>query len=256
MKIENLQSHNYSEESEEAAGEKTRLEQELVASIEELLATEKHKIGEGRTAEVYYPDHNDSVCYKLIQKIETFGKGVPLRYQKAQKHDRPFYNPLIKEGEFLATLKNAHTEVGVPIPHVAVSMSCTEEGNSYWVTEHIEGLLMQRLKNCSTIREIMEGELPLPETFDLEKCFRALHEFVKEMHKKNIFHRDLHDGNVMIDLKTGKAYVIDFGASIFATEEDAYRDETGDKATVYIRDEENLDKTERLLRQYLTKAKQ
>ena len=223
------------------------------------MRTGQHKIGEGQTAEVYYPDHNDEVCLKIIHEVEAFG-GVelPERYRNKRKRERPPYIPLYNEGEFYTALEGIHPHVGVPTPHMAITIEKSEEGEKYWVTEKIQALLMKRLKNSATLREVMDQNLPLPENLDIEKFFKALHEFAEMMHKKNIYHRDLHDGNVMIDLKTGKPYVIDFGRAAFASEGDAYEDVSPrqTETTVFMRDEENLANTERLLRKHLTKLKQ
>ena len=53
-----------------------------------------------------------------------------------------------------------------------------------------------------------------------------MEDFITKMNnEKNIHHRDLHGGNVMVDYKTGNPVVIDFGRSYTQTfsEENPYR---------------------------------
>ena len=112
-------------------------------------------------------------------------------------------------------------------------------------------------------QKIKEGDLKLDflkwffdennEGFEIFK--KVLRIMVEKMHEKNIYHRDLHNGNVMIDFKTGLPTIIDFGEGdigVFETEEDnPYRyeiekmNENGkmQKVTVFCKttDEQNIE---------------
>lgn len=55
--------------------------------------------------------------------------------------------------------------------------------------------------------------IDLPENFDSKAFFAALKDFIGKMHERGIHHRDLHDGNILVDRKTMLPYVIDFGKS-------------------------------------------
>ena len=74
-------------------------------------------------------------------------------------------------------------------------------------------LLMERL-NAVSIEDIACGRAEIPESFNFDKFSVSLRKYIEDMHNIfNIYHRDLHEGNIMIDKVTGMPYVIDFGTS-------------------------------------------
>jgi serine/threonine protein kinase len=80
-----------------------------------------------------------------------------------------------------------------------------------------------------------------------------LKEFVSRLHERGIYHRDLHEGNIMIDVNDGRPCVIDFGASTYATDYDAYRDTdsaTGEIIIFTETDEERVEQARRAMLQY------
>ena len=100
-----------------------------------------------------------------------------------------------KEARRLRKLKNEHI--------VKVHDLFEENGTAYYVMDYIDGeSLAERLKRIG--KPFSEEELHeiLPQVLE------ALH----EVHENEIWHLDLKPGNIMID-KTGKVYLIDFGAS-------------------------------------------
>ncbi len=61
--------------------------------------------------------------------------------------------------------------------------------------------------------DVLQGRADLPVNFDLASFRNDLVDFVQKIHEAGIYHRDLHEGNIMIDKETGEIYVIDFGAA-------------------------------------------
>jgi serine/threonine protein kinase len=73
---------------------------------------------------------------------------------------------------------------------------------------------MERIYGCS-IGDIVYGTDKVPDNYDHRKFFTKLKENIKKMHENNIHHRDLHEGNVMID-QNGDPVIIDFGTACMA----------------------------------------
>ena len=78
-------------------------------------------------------------------------------------------------------------------------------------TKH-QFLMMETLPAVS-VDDVLQNRAKLPKNFDWITFQNDLLDFVKAMHARRICHRDLHEGNIMIDRQTFQAYVIDFGAS-------------------------------------------
>lgn len=88
----------------------------------------------------------------------------------------------------------------------------------FYEGEKSVAIIMERL-DAINLQFILNGEEEFPEEFDLDDFIEALGEYVDEMHKLGIIHRDLEARNVMVDRKTGLPRVIDFGRSVYAEEE-------------------------------------
>jgi serine/threonine protein kinase len=159
--------------------------------IEKLLEEIKNKLGEGATAEVYFLDSNEEICLKILKPAKEL----------------PYHVPLEQEMNFLSQLQNIDEEVRVPKPYLTADYSENGDENA------IRFLLMEKL-NALSIRDILEGKGELPAGFSIATFKEKISNFLEKMHEKNIYHRDLHGGNIMIDNKTGDLYVIDFGASV------------------------------------------
>jgi serine/threonine protein kinase len=85
----------------------------------------------------------------------------------------------------------------------------------------METLVMERI-NGHTIREIIKERLDLPKDFNLVSFFQELKGFMEKIHNNRIYHRDFHEGNIMID-ENGRPWIIDFGDACYAfDEEEAY----------------------------------
>ena len=85
----------------------------------------------------------------------------------------------------------------------------------------------------------MTGNIDIPEDFDIEAAFTALRTFTQLMHEEGFYHRDLREGNIMLNVhrKAGEpyVYVVDMGYSTQAfSDEHAYKDFTGPKDHVIM----------------------
>jgi serine/threonine protein kinase len=157
--------------------------------IEKLLEDTSRRLGDGRTASVCFCGANNELCLKIYKKPE-------------QITEVSFYLPPAKEKDFLDDLKNLGTRVRVPD---ALAVFESDSGDKNF-------LAMETLPAVS-IDDVLQGRAELPEKFDLVSFQKDLIDFIEKMHQQRIYHRDLHEGNIMIDKMTGQAYVIDFGAA-------------------------------------------
>ncbi len=203
------------------------IEDEVLARIEEIKAGDC-VIGEGKTAKVYICEKDPWSCYKIINSS---------------------YYPRLKVDQEMKFMDEA-IKLGIRVPLPIFSMM---DGN-------VESLAMERV-NGQSIKEIVEDDLGLPENFDLNNFFAELNDFLRILHTNRIYHRDLHEGNVMIDDK-GKPWIIDFGdASYSFSEEEAYISHSVSSRTKkmesirYTSDENNLAKIRGILRGYVMSRK-
>lgn len=223
----------YGAESNERA---ESIKREFITYIEHLLEEGENLIGKGSLAEVYPLEANASVCVKVVNDSKEFGTISPLRVGV------PFYNSSSIEAQFLSDAQSISKEVGVPKPFYSIEHSTIDpKGN----LANISALAMERLDAVS-IEEVISGKKDLPATFDAKTFWKRLLDFVTRMHAKNIYHRDLHSGNIMIGKEDGRPYIIDFGTAAYATEYDAYeRPMRGNVATTrFIEDFDGLEKVQ------------
>ncbi len=183
-----------------------------IAIIESLLENIDTKLGEGNTADVHFLDSNKELCLKVLKNPEEIGV---------------FYNRLEKEMGFLAELQNIDEYIKIPKPYLTADY------------DGIKCLLMETL-NAHSVRDILEGKGQLPEGFNIEAFYNQLKNFLEKMHEKNIYHRDFHAGNIMINPNNGEISVIDFGGSTRSYGEDNPYVEKGTKSSFFTKDEDHL----------------
>ncbi len=225
-------------------------EEKIRASIEKLIESQENFLGKGRTAEVHFLEKDTRLCYKIIRKVEILVRpdaveNLPAKYREvyeeekrrkeadlkkphSQREDRsiPWHVDLFTEAEYLSRARRAaaETAVKVPRPDATISIRGKEEGEGYEVIDSMDVLLMETMDAVSVDDMIMNGQLP-PENFRYDDFCRKMDEFVKSIHSNKLYHRDLHGGNVMIDIATGNPVVIDFGRSGISSDEDAYHED-------------------------------
>lgn len=166
-----------------------RILAEQEAEIKLLLADASKHLGEGRTAVVCFLNSNSEVCLKVYKKPEDITEA-------------DFYLPPTKEQEFLNSLQNLASKARVPKVY-----ACLEAGGTG------SSFLMMEALSAVSVDDVLQGRAELPKNFNFSSFRSDLLDFVSKMHALNIYHRDLHEGNVMIDKETGQVYVIDFGAA-------------------------------------------
>ncbi len=157
--------------------------------VQALLTDMDTHLGEGRTANVSVLHFKEEICIKMYKKPGQI-KGVD------------FYLPVHKEKILLERLHKLGTKARVP--EVFSSFEDDDQAGH-------DFLMMEKLV-ASSVDDILLGKAPLPENFDINSFEADLLEFVEKMHERGVYHRDLHEGNIMIDNNTAEVYIIDLGA--------------------------------------------
>ena len=182
-------------------------------------------IGAGRTATVSIVPGSETVCLKTVKNKE-------ISVNRAHA-ERRFLDELFGE-ELLA-----------PRPVCSIE------------TDEFDFLFMETIRGFS-IKDLIEKDLydQLPENFDFKSFLSALTQSVELLHDRRIFHRDLHSGNIMINLdQPNKPVIIDFGDAVkqFLSSEDPYCERIKGKTVIFPDDHENIRQTRLDLEQYLQK---
>jgi len=190
------------------------------AIIENHLEDFNKHLGEGATAKVCFLESNNKLCLKILKHPRDSASA-------------PYHISLDSEMDFLRELQDIDDFVSVPRPYIAADYSTNED------LEGFRFMMMQRLK-ASSIRDIIDNKMSLPSGLNIKNFRERLSNFIEKMHNRGIYHRDLHEGNVMLD-EDGKIYVIDFGASTKAMgDENPYKEELLRDTKIFTRDEDNL----------------
>lgn len=156
----------------------------------ETLEIYAEKIGEGGNADILAVSQGpfSKVCLKKIK-------------EKPQL----ICNSIDRENEFQEKAR----EAGVRTPLTLISFE-TEGGGNYFVMEKIIG---------SNLEEVLIDSSLLPENFSYDLFIKDLEDQVQKMHNAGIYHRDLHNRNVMVNEK-GLPVIIDFGTATEGTGSD------------------------------------
>ncbi|MCX6712984.1 MAG: phosphotransferase [Candidatus Vogelbacteria bacterium] len=103
---------------------------------------------------------------------------------------------------------------GVRVPHPMMAVQAKE--GDFIVMETIDG---------HSIKDIWAKGIPLPPNYDHDRFWDTLERLITRLNGAGIHHRDLHEGNVMMEWTTGDPVIIDFGLSCQAfDEDDPYRE--------------------------------
>merc|ERR1712072_1095583 len=80
----------------------------------------------------------------------------------------------------------------------------------YFEMNHCYFIVMERF-HCKDLFDFISEQGPLPETL-AKDLFKQILQTIMGCHKRGIVHRDIKDENILIDLKTFKTKIIDFGS--------------------------------------------
>lgn len=197
----------------------------------------KNKIEIGRGGDAFVViDKNEvrelppEVCYKFALTEKT-----------PRGRNDMFYEAELQGLFYDAALEKTESIIGVPIPFY-----CVEIG-------HTKMIAMEKL-NARSLDDIRRGKGFIPEWLDVDKFCEELSAMLKHFHKKELYHRDMHIGNVMISQKLQlddgdkEGYIIDFGLSgISSMEEFAYVKQVAGTNFTYTEDYGILEQARLLL---------
>jgi hypothetical protein len=200
-------------------------------------------IGEGQDAVVVI-DKNEIrelppvICYKFA-KSEATPRGRNSMDVEAELH-----------GEFFDVAKEMEdSHIGVPMPFYMTSIG-------------VEKMIAMEKLSAKSVDDIIRGFGHIPEWFDIAEFCDELEKFLIAAHKRNLYHRDMHRGNVMIrqDIEPpedGKwGYVIDFGLSHHGIEGmDPYKSEVAGYTFTYRDDYAIVERVRELLSNHKKRIK-
>ncbi|MDB5187495.1 MAG: hypothetical protein JWO50_15 [Candidatus Kaiserbacteria bacterium] len=189
-------------------------------------------INDGKTAHVFLAmkENEKGLCYKLVHNFEE--------YQA--------WNSIGKEARFLEILEDLNVD-GARVPVISRFIDLPD--NKAIVMEYING---------PSIDQYVHGHGPAVEDFNLEVFMKKLEAYITAMHERNIFHRDLHAGNVLIGADS-TPYIIDFGRSTMAfNQETAYEhwDTSGQIRIILKSDDDYLRDIRSSLQQFVSQKSQ
>lgn len=170
----------------------------VVRMLERVEGSEHIVLGAGKAGRVIASVRHPNICYKVMLPSEVAPIGT---------------NEIAVETDLQEEIAALGELYGVRAPRV---FSFIHDGE-------VRAITMERL-NAVSLRDVLQGKEKLPESFDADVFFDSLRKFMINLNNLGYFHRDFHDGNVMIDLETSNPYVIDFGMSTHSNfPEDIYR---------------------------------
>lgn len=206
---------------------KEKLIRRSVEKLDEILDEEETFLGFGATANVHSLDQLRGVCCKINKPDED----IP---------PESFVNTPDVELAILSFIYEENRVVRTPKPYASEIIDLGKR----------KYLVMEQL-NAVSVRDVLEGKEKLPESFDFESFFEKVETFLLKMHGVGVYHRDLHEGNIMIDKETGEPYVIDFGTGIktFSGDDEPY------KISIGVGEYFNLPKDEYMLKGVKEKVK-
>lgn len=210
------------ENSVEKRSEILYLAQEAVTAIK----NRGLEIGAGKTAKVLMLEKNNLICLKSVDKNVVRKERIQLD------------NHVNEEMEFLDKLSNPNflKEIGLANKKIVPAPLLNYEDQSYGFLfmEHIDGVSLQEIIDKKNLEHS-------PQEINWSDFFQELENIVSKLNRANLYHRDLHAGNIMIDQEK-KPIIIDFGNAYksFLNDEDPYERHDFSGVTRWTSDEENI----------------
>ena len=98
---------------------------------------------------------------------------------------------------------------------------CGRKGDMFCANE--DGTKIDENTNIFIVQEKKDAKSLVDVKKFTEEMMIQLFEILVKLEEKGIYHSDIHPGNILVDNKTGKIYLIDFGLASFTMEVDGVR---------------------------------
>ena len=159
----------------------------------------KEKLGEGYYSEVWNVDYSiDSEGNKINAVMKMF-KNID---------DKDLNTTILREINILKELKER--ELSLSIPKFYQCFRNSDNTQFGFFMEKINGIEINKYLNNKIL--LVESKDDVYNfIYELIDIHKKLISIIQKLHKKNIFHRDIHGGNIMYDIETNKITLIDFG---------------------------------------------
>jgi len=187
-------------------------------------------IGSGKTAAVMILEKKNDICLKIVDKNRSRSNRVNINNNV---NDELNFLDKLSSKQFLKEL-NLEQEKIVPKPF----LSKKELNREFLFMEHIKG---------SSLEDILKDKKNMSQNINWELFFSKLENLIQELNAHNIYHRDLHAGNIMIN-ENHEPIIIDFGDAYesFFVDENPYREDIGTQTITYKSDKENIQQLKKL----------
>lgn len=178
-----LENKKYQEHIIEGQAEKIEYAHKLIDEVMD----DRIKIGEGQNANVYFSAETKRQKFCVKHLKESPGRR---HYQSIDWEMR---------------LQEEARQAGVRVPQPVLAL-ITEDDDAFMVMETIKG---------SSLQDIINGSVEVPAAYRENVFWNKLEQMMVKLHENNLYHRDLHSGNIMIDADSGDPILIDFGWSAY-----------------------------------------
>ncbi|MBN2884429.1 protein kinase family protein [Patescibacteria group bacterium] len=202
-------------------------------AAETIINVNKHglAIGKGKTAEIKILDKENAICVKIVD------------INKVRREKIPLTNYVDGELDFLDKLndQNFLKSIGISQKIIAPKPLFSYSENGYGF------LFMERIKGAS-LREVFDGtnQENTPKNINWPEFLKKLKDIITKLNTANIYHRDLHPGNIMID-EQQEPIIIDFGNAYesFYSEDTPYTEMGMNNQINYHKDSEYIKEIEK-----------